>query len=258
MSLLGTKARHNSLYFPISLLQSWLNQTKPKTFLLLSDIQNLKFAYSENKTKTLTFLQFCFVFNYSLLFTDLFHILFHCFFPDKTYSLGMYPLKNSSVSCLSFTSLWRTQRQRNLPPFPREGKDMPFTTSSCCHFMPSCPRRCGTSCVDTCLRWASSPPVFIQLSCNDIGACVMLLLLVQFWTSVGTVGVLFLMLLKFLLLLNFMPLANCSSQPLLLFFQTALTRFYISLAKVFAASYGIIIAFSLWLRTCLVISCNKT
>lgn len=34
----------------------------------------------------------------------------------------------------------------------------------------------------------------------------------------GTVGVLFLMLLKFLLLLNFMPLANCSSQPLLIFF----------------------------------------
>lgn len=95
---------------------------------------------------------------------------------------------------------------------------MPFTTSSCCHFVPSCPRRCGTSCADPCLHWASSPPVFIQLSCNDFGACVMLLLLVQFWTSVGTVGVLFLMLLKFLLLINFMPLANCSSQPLLIFF----------------------------------------
>lgn len=44
----------------------------------------------------------------------------------------------------------------------------------------------------------------------------------------------------------------------IIFSWTALTGFYISLAKIFAAGYGIIIPFSPWLRACLIISCNET
>lgn len=44
----------------------------------------------------------------------------------------------------------------------------------------------------------------------------------------------------------------------IIFSWTGLTGFHISLAKVFAAGYGIIIPFSPWLRACLIISCNET
>lgn len=120
--------------------------------------------------------------------------------------------------------------------------------SSCCYFVPSCSRRCGTSFAVPvyigihllqhpfsflAMTLSSLCDAFIACSPLDLPRCRKCLTSIAFEVFVA---VKFHTIIK--LLLTTFPI---------IFPWTALTGFFTSLAKVCAAGYGIIILFSFWL-----------
>lgn len=132
---------------------------------------------------------------------------------------------------------------------------------SCCYFVPSCSRRCGTSsAVPVCIgihlpqHSLSFPAMTLSSLCDAFIACSPLDLprcgkcltsdVFEVFVAVKFHTVIKLLFTTFSIIF----FLDCLNRAVI-----SLAKVFTSLAKVFAAGYGIIILFSFWLWSCLII-----